>query len=132
MLSRVQLFVTPWTVTCHAPLSMGFSRQQYWSGLPFPSLGAPPNPGIEPASPESPALQADSLLTEPPGNSLVHLSKVGVQEGSYRARSIISGLLCKTRKGKGTEGMKWSHEPQESQIRSFLMHGSCSFFLLLQ
>ena len=93
--------MTPWTVTHHAPLSMGFSRQQYWSGLPFPSLGAPPNPGIEPASPESPALQADSLLTEPPGNSLVHLSKVGVQEGPYRAGSIISGLLfVKPEKGR--------------------------------
>ena len=48
----------PWTVTCQAPLSMGFSRQEYWSGLPFPSL---PDPGIEP---RSPALQADSLPTE--------------------------------------------------------------------
>ena len=92
-LSHVQLFVTPWTVTHHAPLSTGFSRQKYWKALPFPSLGAPRSPGIEPASPESPASQADSLLTEPPGNSLVHLSKVGVQEGSYRARPIISGLL---------------------------------------
>ena len=51
---------TPWTVACQAPLSMGFSRQEYWSGLPFPSLGDLPDPGIKPASP---ALQADSLLT---------------------------------------------------------------------
>ena len=49
--------VTPWTVACQAPLSMGFSRQEYWSGLPFPSPGDLPDPGIEPASP---ALQADS------------------------------------------------------------------------
>ena len=60
-LSRAQLFETPWTVTCQAPLSMGFSRQEYWSGLPFPSPGDLPNPGIEP---RSPALQADSLPTE--------------------------------------------------------------------
>ena len=46
---------------CRAPLSMGFSRQEYWSGSPFPSLGDLPNPGIEPRSPE---LQADSLITE--------------------------------------------------------------------
>ena len=53
--------VTPWTVACQAPLSMGFSRQAYWSGLPFPSPGDLPYPGIEPGSP---ALQADSLSTE--------------------------------------------------------------------
>ena len=53
---------TPWTVAHQAPLSMEFSMQEYWSGLPFPSPGDLPNPGIEP---RSPALQADSLLTEP-------------------------------------------------------------------
>ena len=57
-LSRVQLFGTPWTVARQAPLSMGFSRQESWSGLPFPSPGDLPNPGIEPGSP---ALQADAL-----------------------------------------------------------------------
>ena len=50
-LSRVQLFVTPWTVAYQVALSMGFSRQEYWSGLPFPSPGDLPNPGIEPGSP---------------------------------------------------------------------------------
>ena len=54
-------FATPWTVACQAPLSMGFSRQENWSGLPFPSPGDLPNPGIEPGAP---ALQADSLPTE--------------------------------------------------------------------
>ena len=57
----VLLFVTSWTVACQAPLSMGFSRQEHWSGLPFPSPGDLPNPEIEPGSPE---LQADSLPTE--------------------------------------------------------------------
>ena len=56
--SHVQLSVTPWTVARQAPLSMEFSRQDYWSGLPFPSPGDLPDPGIEPGSP---ALQADSL-----------------------------------------------------------------------
>ena len=60
----VRLFVTPWTVAHQAPLSMGFSRQDYWSGLPFPSPGDLPDAGIEPGSP---ALQEDSLPTEPPG-----------------------------------------------------------------
>ena len=53
--------VIPWTVAHQAPLSMGFSRQEHWSRLPFPSPGDLPDPGIEP---KSPALQADSLLTE--------------------------------------------------------------------
>ena len=64
-LSRVSLFATLWTVAYQAPPSMGFSRQEYWSGLPFPSPGDLPNPGIEPVSP---ALQVDSLPTELSGN----------------------------------------------------------------
>ena len=63
-LSRVRLFVTPWTVAHQDPPSMGFSRQEYWSGLPFPSQGDLPDPGIEPRSPAS---QADALTSEPPG-----------------------------------------------------------------
>ena len=63
-LSLVRLLETPWTVAYQAPPSMGFSRQEYWSGLPFPSLGDLPDPGIEP---RSPALQADALTSEPPG-----------------------------------------------------------------
>ena len=59
-LSHVQLFVTPWTVAPQAPPSMEFSRQEYWSGLPFPSPGDLPDPGTEPGS--------DALPSEPPGN----------------------------------------------------------------
>ena len=64
LLSRVRLFATPWTVAHQAPQSMEFFRQEYWSGLPFPSPGDLPNPGIKPGSP---ALQADALPSEPPG-----------------------------------------------------------------
>ena len=63
-LSRVWLFVTPWTVAYQASLSIGFSRQEHWSGLPFPSPGDLPDPGIEPGSP---ALEAEALNSEPPG-----------------------------------------------------------------
>ena len=70
-LSRVRLFATPWTVAHQAPPSMGFSRQEYWSVLPFPSPGALPNPGIEP---RSPALQADTLTSEPPGKPFYNKS----------------------------------------------------------
>ena len=60
--SCARLFVTMWTIARQAPLSMGFSRQEYWSGLPCPPPGALPNRGIKPESPEAPALQVDSLL----------------------------------------------------------------------
>ena len=68
MLSCVQLFVIPWTVTHQAPLSMGFSRQGYCSELPCPPPEDLSNPGIEP---RSPALQADSLPSEPPGKPCI-------------------------------------------------------------
>ena len=63
-LSPVQLFATPWTVAYQAFPSMGFSRPEYWSGLPVPSPGDLPNPEIEPGSP---ALEADALTSEPTG-----------------------------------------------------------------
>ena len=66
-LSHVRLFATPWTVAYQAPPSMGFSRQEYWSGLPFPSSGELPVLGFEPGSP---ALYTDALPSEPPGKSL--------------------------------------------------------------
>ena len=75
LLSRVRLFATPWTVAYQAPLSMGFSRQEYWSGLPFPSPGDLPDPGIEPGSP---ALEADALTSEP---SLWHFLNKDYKQG---------------------------------------------------
>ena len=63
-LSHVQLFETPWTIAHQAPLSMEFSRQEYWSGLPFPTSGDLPNPAIKPTSP---ALAGRFFTTEPPG-----------------------------------------------------------------
>ena len=71
-LSRVRLFVTPWTVAYQAPQSTEFSRKEYWSGLPFPSPGDLPNLGMEPGSP---TLQADALLSEPPGKPVFISSK---------------------------------------------------------
>ena len=62
--NRVQLFVTPWTIALQIPLFIEFSRQEYWSGLPFPSPGDLSYPGIKPGCP---AFRADSLLSEPPG-----------------------------------------------------------------
>ena len=73
--SHVGLFATPRTVACQASLAMGFSRQEYRSGLPFPSPGDLPDPGIEPTSP---AFQADALTSEPPGKPQ-QASKIRVQ-----------------------------------------------------
>ena len=69
LLSRVRLFATPRTVAYQAPPSVGFSRQEYWSGVPFPLPGDLPDPGIEP---RSPMLKADALTSEPPGKPCVH------------------------------------------------------------
>ena len=66
--SCAQLLMTPWSVACQAPMPMEFSMQEYWSGLPFPSPGDLPNPGIEP---RSPALQAGALTSEPPGKPYI-------------------------------------------------------------
>ena len=68
-LSHVRLFATPQTIAYQASPSMGFSRQGYWSGLPFPSPGDLPDPGIKP---RSPALQADALPFEPPGKLYIY------------------------------------------------------------
>ena len=86
-LSRVRLFVTPRTVAYHAPPSMGYSRQEYWSGLPFPSPGDLPDPGIEP---RSPALQTDTLPSELPGKP--HIYKIFI----FRFFSFIRyyKMLC--------------------------------------
>ena len=67
VLSHIQLFVTPWTVPCQAPLSVGFSRQEYCSGLPCPPPGDLPHPGIKPMSPVAPALAGKFFTTVSPG-----------------------------------------------------------------
>ena len=67
VLSHVRLFVTPWTEARQAPLSLGFSRQEYWHGLPFLPPGDHPEPGTEPTSPVCPALAGRFFTTEPPG-----------------------------------------------------------------
>ena len=74
--SHFLLFVTPWTEASQAPLSMGFSRQEYWSGLPFPSLGYLPGPGTEPTSP---VLAGGFFTDEPPGKP--HLPNTQLRSG---------------------------------------------------
>ena len=95
--SRVQLFAILWTTAHQAPLSMGFSRQKHWSGLPFPSPGYLPNLGIKPGFP---ALKADSLSSEPPGSlseplkPLISQMEVGpASQSSYPEKSIAHGVV---------------------------------------
>ena len=89
-LSRVRLFVTPWTVANQAPPSMGFSRQECSSGLSFPSPEDLPNPRIEP---RSPALQADALPSEPPRNPLTKCTSVSVRYYFTPIRFLLLLLL---------------------------------------
>ena len=96
LLSCVQLFVTLWTIAYQAPLSMGLSRQEYWSGLPFPSPGDLPDPGIELMCP---ALQADALLSEPPrkwqcgSHGNIYLQSSGVSGYEEKASWGWAGIL---------------------------------------
>ena len=88
-LSHVLLFTTPWTVAYQTPPSIEFSRQEYWSGLPFPSPGGLPNPGIEPGSP---TLQADTLPSEPPGK----YPSEGRQNENHNHRKLIKLITWTT------------------------------------
>ena len=72
LLSHIHLFATPWTVARQAPLSMGFSREEYWSGLPCPPPGDLPDPGIKSMSLMSPALAGRFFTTEPPGKLMTY------------------------------------------------------------
>ena len=94
-------FANPCSVACQAPLSMEFSRQEYWSGLSFPSPGDLPNPGIEPGSP---ALQVDSSLTEPTGKPIINLLPLNYKyilcyllsdnaDGSFTQRTVLSFII---------------------------------------
>ena len=103
-LSRVRLFVTPWTVAHQAPLSMGFSRQEYWSGLPFPYLGDLPDPGIKAGSFAS---QADSLPSELQGSSRRTEPTLKNWEGP--ANMQIFSLGHKTRKPGNADPAFWPH-----------------------
>ena len=102
--SLVSNSVTPWTVACQAPLSMGFSRQEYWSGLPFPSPRDLPDPGIESISPMSPALQVDPFPTEQRTLQYANSISLLVQATIYchiinsGCGPVVKNLLCSFRR----------------------------------
>ena len=119
-ISCIWLFATPWTVAHQSSLPMGFSRQEYWSGLPFPSPGDLSNPGIKS---ESPTLQADSLQSEPPGKPKYPLqakinSSENIELGNFRDAFSLSSYLA-----------LWSLWYLRSVLNE--KFGSVYFFLLL-
>ena len=134
LLSRVWVFETPWTVACQAPLSMGFSRQESWSGVPFPCPGDLPNSGIEPGSP---ALQADSLLAEPWGKSFAvyfilpgfksEYSEALKLKGEARAKYItafdIKNIRC--HHGMKITEAHWVASRRSVEIRSLAIWVHC-------
>ena len=109
LFSHVQLFTTPWTVIHQSPLSMGFPRQEYWSGSPLPSLGDLPNPGSKTMSLASPALAGRFFTTEPPSKQLPRW-----RHGKESARQ------CRGRKRPGfnpwVRKIPWSREWQPSPV----------------
>ena len=108
VLSCVQLFATLWTVAHQALLSMGFFRQEYWSGLPYPPPGDLPNQGIESASPMSPVLQTDSSPAEPLRKPHRLQSQEQIQASAewMRQLSVAMAALKESRWGHRTEGIK--------------------------
>ena len=83
----------PWTIARQAPPSMGFSRQEYWSGLPFPSPGDLPDPGMELVSPVAPALAGRFFTTEPPGRSYNTIFLVFFTPWVWLSRTVISACM---------------------------------------
>ena len=104
-------FVNPWTVALQDPLSMGFPRQEYWRGLPFPSPGKLADPGIEPASPASPALQMDSLLLSP--QRMMLLAQLSV------AYSLKGAERGKGKREGAEDGRKGKVEKRTNQHQGF-------------
>ena len=128
-LSRVRLFVTPWTVAHRAPLSVGFSRQEYWSGFPFPSPGDLPDPGIEH---RSPALQADALTSDPPEQTPKkravdirsgYLPNTGIESKSPALRVVVSSPAEPQQKAiNSTRRRGWDSNPHVQEHNGLAVH----------
>ena len=96
VLSCIRLFATPWSVALQAPLSMGFPRQEYWSGLPFPPPGDLPDPGIEPVFP---ALADGCFTTESPGKPSENLRRLQIKRREEKSKSPEVPVLAEDRHG---------------------------------
>ena len=92
VLSHVQLFATPWTITLQAPLSMGFSLQENWSGMPFPPSGDLPDPGVKPTSPASHALAGGFFTIEPLGKPSRNHNSISLSLGDFPIAQMVKNL----------------------------------------
>ena len=127
--SHVQLFAMPWTAACQAPLSIGFSRQEYWTGLPFSPTGDLPNPGIKPKSPVTLALQVDSLLLSHRGSPSIFLP--------YSHQPRRRYILCQfgdINEHQTQRNLNWNHSFSNTICVTFdnLLNLSESHFALLK
>ena len=114
LLSHVQLFATLWTVACQAPLSMGFSRQEYWSGLPFPPPGDLPDLTLEPMSPASSALQLNFFPTEAMRKPILSLSLNNLCRLSLDlARNKLD---CSVKLSENSVSRNWKHRSIEEEV----------------
>ena len=120
LFSQVQLFATPRTVVHQALLSMGFSRQEYWSGLPSPSPGGLPDPGIEPVSPAFPSLAGGFFTTEPLGSPLATILVVKYKHLSQTGNSHFSHSLARVEED-ATEAAAAGQESVECDCSSFFV-----------
>ena len=99
---HIQLFVTLWTVAHEAPLSMGFSRQEYWTRLPCPSSGNLPSPGIKPTSFLSPVLAGGFFTTSATCEAQANLTKIQISQQDART-SVSCGFICKMQMKDGVK-----------------------------
>ena len=110
-------FVIPWIVAWQASLSIGFPKKEYWSGLPFPSPGDLPGPGIKPASP---ALAGQFFTIEPPEKSY------GVMKYSNKSIVVMDAQLCEYNKNYGIVLFKWvEYKPHESYLQKAVLSKEC-------
>ena len=126
MLSHVQLIVTPWTVVHQAPLSMGFPRQEYWSGLPFPSPGDLPDPGIEPASP---ALAGRFSTAEPPGKPSQLCSPLIFHQYDWKVLKL--SVSCSLAFFPAVQSQLVSQQFQETSKKRHFIHDALGLIMIV-
>ena len=124
--SHVPLFAAPWTVSCQAPLSMGFFWQEYWNGLPCPPPGDLPDPRIEPESPASPALQVDSLPLSHreahPPRTQPEYALNNFKEGAQKCRDLLSGRAGGTGFLLAYFPVNWQWGRKDGLFEDFFFH----------
>ena len=126
MLCGVRLSMTPWTIACQAPLSMGFFRQECWNRLPFPTPGNLPDPEIKPVSPVSPALAGRFCTTAPPGRPLVIITNARKECVDFTAREMTKcyrKAFTRAFYGNDREFQNWrERKKQRKKMRSSFKH----------